>query len=290
MKVFVAGVGGLVGRAVAEHCAAQGDQVLGYDHEALDISNLALVNTRINEQRPDYVINCAAWTDVDGCEFDRTKAIAANALGPENLAKACREVKSGLITISTDYVFDGVKDGFYTQRDDPHPLSIYGISKLQGEQRAQSALARSIVVRTGFIFGLGGKNFLSRVVDRARRGEQIKAISDAVGTPTYAPHLSARLRELALLDLPGIYHVVNAGTGASYEEFACEALEAGGLSQVEVETVTMASLNRPAPRPRNSRLSCLMTEAIGLAPLPSWREALTDFVVQESQPVTVIRS
>ncbi len=290
MKILITGAGGLVGRAVAEHCTEKGDQVFGYDHKSLDITNLMMVKTRINEQRPDFVINCAAWTDVDGCELDRAKATAENAAGPENLAKACRETKSGLITISTDYVFDGEKDGFYTQRDDPLPISFYGVSKLEGEQRAEAASARTMVVRTGFIFGPGGKNFLSKVVERARSGEQIKAISDAFGTPTYAQHLAIRLRELAQLDLPGIFHVVNAGNGASYDEFARVALEAAGLSEANVETVGDESLNRPARRPRNSRLSCLLSEAIGLAPLPPWHEALADFVAQQSQPAMEVRT
>ncbi len=290
MKILIAGAGGLVGSALTKHCVAQGDQVFSYNHESLDITNTAMVNSRIKERQPEVVINCAAWTDVDGCELDRDRATAANATGPENLAKACREVGSGLITISTDYVFDGTKEGFYTQRDDPNPQSVYGFSKLEGERRAQHAFARTIVVRTGFIFGRGGKNFLSTVCERARRGEHLKAISDAWGTPTFAGHLAARLRELALLDLPGVFHVVNAGGGASYEEFARAALEAGGCPPTNLEIVSMDSLTRPAPRPRNSRLRCLLSETIGLTPLPFWRAALADFVASQNRPEIAARN
>ncbi|MCM3900176.1 MAG: sugar nucleotide-binding protein, partial [Pyrinomonadaceae bacterium] len=132
----------------------------------------------------------------------------------------------------------------------------------------------TIVVRTGFIFGPGGRNFLSTVVELASRGGSLKAIGDAWGTPTYALDLASRLRELASLDLPGVFHVVNSGPGASYEEFARAALEAAGCDQTKLETVTMESLNRPAPRPSNSRLKCLLSEAIGLEPLPNWKDAL----------------
>jgi len=281
LRVLVTGAAGLVGRALVHHCAAQGDTVFGYNHQTLDISNLELVNAAIDERRPDVVINCAAWTDVDGCESDHDRAVAANTAGPENLATASRKAGAGLITISTDYVFDGTKEGFYTQRDDPNPKSFYGISKLEGERRAQQALARTIVVRTGFIFGFGGRNFLSTVVERAVRGERLKTISDAWGTPTYAPDLAARLRELASRDLPGVFHVVNSGAGASYEEFTRAALKTAGSEEYRLETVTMGCLHRPAPRPSNSRLRCLLSEAIGLKPLPNWKDALQAYVASQ---------
>ena len=287
MKVLVTGGGGLVGRALTEHCVAQGDEVFSYDHQTLDITNSILVNDRFTELQPDYVINCAAWTDVDGCEFDPVKANAVNAQGPENLALACREAGAGLITISTDYVFDGAKKGFYTQLDQPEPLSAYGHSKLAGERRSQFALARTIVVRTGFIFGSGGRNFLSTVVERAGRGETIKAIGDAWGTPTYAPHLAARLRELATLNIPGVYHVVNSGEGASYEEFAHAAFEVAEFTAAKLEPITMDSLHRPAPRPVNSRLKCVLSEALGLLPLPFWKDALTEFAASQIKVETL---
>ena len=133
---------------------------------------------------------------------------------------SCRAFDALLITISTDYIFDGAKAGFYTQRDQPNPLSVYGSSKLEGERRAQREWARTIVVRSGYIFGTGGTNFLSTVMLRARRGESLKVIKDMFGTPTYARDLAQRLLRLAQLDLPGTYHVVNSGEGVSFEGFA----------------------------------------------------------------------
>ena len=283
MKVLVTGASGMVGRAVVEHCHAIGDIVSSYDHQSLDIGASDRVRCTIKNDEPDAVINCAAWTDVDGCERDQERAFAANARGPENLANACRETNTVLVTISTDYVFDGEKQGFYTQRDQPNPQSVYGVSKLEGERRAQFAHARTIVVRTGFVFGVGGSNFLSTIIERARGGETLKAISDAFGTPSYAPDLARRLRELAQLDLPGTFHVVNAGAGVSYEEFARAALDLGGYSSMNLEPVAMDSLNRPAPRPRNSRLKCLLSEAIGLPPLPFWNDALRAFAALDAR-------
>lgn len=282
MKVAVTGAGGLLGRAVDTHCAAQGDEVHVFDHSSLDITDAAAVKRQLSDLKPDVVFNCAAWTDVDGCESDPNRAERANALGPQLLASTCRDIDALLLTVSTDYVFDGTKEGFYTQRDHPNPISVYGRFKFEGERRAQTAYARTIVIRSGYIFGAGGTNFLSTLLDQARRGKQLKAISDMTGTPTYATDLAARLRELAKIDLPGIYHVVNAGDGVSFETFARTALEIGGVDPARVKSTTRAELNRPAPRPRNSRLKCLLSEAIGVAPLPHWREALRHFISLQS--------
>jgi dTDP-4-dehydrorhamnose reductase len=278
LKVLVTGAAGLVGRAVAEHCTGSGDQVLAYDHERLDIADAGAVESVMREQNPEAVINCAAWTDVDGCETDPQRARQINSLGPENLARSSRNADAVLVTISTDYVFDGGKEGFYTQRDQPRPISVYGKFKLEGERRSQEEHARTIVVRTGFIFGPGGRNFLSSVVARAERGERLKAIRDYWGTPTYGRDLAVRLRALALRDLPGIYHVVNSGEGASFETFAREALRITGFDADMLEVVSGETLSRPAPRPRNSKLKCLLSDAIGLPPLRPWQEGLAHFV------------
>lgn len=277
MRLLIAGAGGLVGRAVFEHCTREGDQIAHLDHASLDITDEDQVNATFDRERPEVVINCAAWTDVDQCELDPDRARRVNAYGPELLALGCRRLGALFIAISTDYVFDGEKNGFYTQRDQPNPQSAYAVSKLEGERRAQNAWARTVIVRSGYIFGVGGRNFLSSVIERGRRGETVRAINDATGTPTYAPDLARQLRRLALLDLPGTYHVVNAGEGSTFEEFARYAFQTAGLDADLVQGVRLDSLNRPAPRPRNSRLRCLFSEKLGLDPLPSWQNALQDF-------------
>ena len=277
-KILITGAGGLVGRATVEHCLANGDEVVAYDRRALDIADPRKVEETISRESADAVINCAAWTDVDGCEGDPVKAEQVNAIGPQNLARSCRQINSAFLTISTDYVFDGVKEGFYTQRDDPNPLSVYARFKLEGERRPQLEYARTIVVRTGYIFGPGGRNFLSTLVDRVKHREKLKAIRDCWGTPTYAKDLAVRLRELIELDLPGVFHVVSSGEGASFETFAHEAVKLTDCEAGLIESVSMDSLMRPAPRPRNSKLRCLLSPALGLQPLPHWQEGLADFV------------
>jgi dTDP-4-dehydrorhamnose reductase len=281
---MVTGAGGMVGRAVVAHCAAHGDEVAGFDHDTLDITDELSLNAVFDRVQPDALINCAAWTDVDGCEADRGRAEEVNTLGPELLARASRKANARLITISTDYVFDGEKDGFYTQRDQPNPQSVYATSKLNGERRAMETWANTVVVRSGYIFGEGGTNFLSTLVARARGGKAIGAIADSFGTPTYASHLARQLCELARIDIPGIYHVVNAGEGTSFAGFARYALEAAGLNAGMVKEVHLADLKRPAPRPRNSRLQCLLSEAVGLAPLPRWEEAIREFIASDCPP------
>jgi len=281
LRVLVTGAGGLVGRAVNEHCSALGDEVLLYGHKDLDITDREKVFETILDQRPDVVINCAAWTNVDACESDSARAYAINANGPENLASASKEIGSVFVTISTDYVFDGEKDSFYTQLDTPNPLSVYASSKLEGERLPLAAYDRSIIVRTGYIFGTGGANFLSTVVERARTGEKLKVITDTYGTPTYANDLAARLRELAAANASGIYHVVNSGPGVSFEQFTRQVLALLGKADATVEPVLAAALNRPAKRPYNSRLRCLRSGEIGLSPLPDWESALERFVRTE---------
>jgi dTDP-4-dehydrorhamnose reductase len=277
MKVLITGAHGMVGSALVAHCQARGDAVSAHDRTSLDITNAVELHATFARERPDTVINCAAWTDVDGCELDPERALAVNAYAVEALAHASRQAGASFVTISTDYVFAGDRAGFYTQRDDPEPQSAYGISKLKGEWLARVALARTVVARTGWVFGRGGRNFLATALARARRGEQLTAIGDAYGTPTYAPHLAARLRELAELDLPGVYHVAGGGDGTSFAGFARAALALAGDTGATVVEVSMDSLQRPAPRPRNSRLRCLLSAAVGLAPLPDWQTALGEF-------------
>jgi dTDP-4-dehydrorhamnose reductase len=244
----------------------------------LDIADKEKVFEIFEKEKPDAVLNCAAFTDVDGSETNPEKCYAANSVGVENLALAAKQIDSVFVTISTDYVFDGVKKDFYTQRDTPNPQGVYAKSKLEGETRARNAYARSIIVRSGWIFGHGGTNFLSVMHRLLAEGKAIKAISDSYGTPTFAKDLAERLRELAGLDLPAIYHVTNSGAGTTFEKFAREVCRLKGFDSNLIETVSMSNLKRPAPRPVDSRLACLFSEKFGLAPLPSWQNALEEFL------------
>lgn len=281
MKIVITGAGGMVAHATIAHCRATGDETIAFTRAEMDISDVASVSRRLAEVKPDAVLNCAAYTNVDGAESDPRASELANAIGVENLAATCRRLDSRFVTISTDYVFDGGKTGFYTQRDTPNPLGVYGKTKLDGEIRARNVYARTIIVRSGWIYGSGGTNFLSVVHALLAERKTISAIDDSFGTPTFAGDLAARLRELAELDLPGIYHVTNTGEGTSYAGFARKVCELSGIDESHVLDISESNLNRPAPRPVNSKLACVISEPLGLAPLPQWEKALKGFLASE---------
>ncbi len=269
----------MVAKAAIKHCISIGDEVVAFNRKELDISDRSAVLQIFERETPDAVLNCAAYTDVDGAETNIEGCFKANSLGVENLANAAKVISSGFVTISSDYVFDGEKTGFYTQRDTPNPLnSVYSKSKLEGEIRARTAYARSIVVRTGWIYGDGGSNFLSVMHEILAEGKTIKAISDSYGTPTFANDLAVRLRELAELDLPLMFHVTNSGDGTSYEGFAKKVCEVKGYDPNLIESVSSDKLKRPAPRPQSSKLACLFSEKLGLTPLQNWEHALKQFL------------
>lgn len=278
MKILVTGARGMVARATAEYCRSIGDDVFALPRDEMNIADLESVRTAISDARPDAIINCAAYTNVDGAEREQEDTFSANVVGPKNLALAALEFDCGSVTISTDYVFDGTFDGFYTQRHQPNPQSIYATTKRRGEIDALTANARAIVVRSGWIYGHSGTNFLSVMGDLLREGKRIKVISDSYGTPTFAGDLARRLRELAELDMPGIFHVTNSGEGTSYSGFAEKVCEIGGFDQSLLERVSHADLQRPAPRPVSSKLACLISEKFGLAPMPDWEDGLKRFL------------
>ena len=278
MKILITGANGMVARATAKYCESIGDETVAVTRQELNIADRSAVLEIFKRERFDGVINCAAFTDVDGAETNQKACAEANIEGVENLALAAREIDCAFVTISTDYVFDGAKEGFYTQRDTPNPQGFYAQSKLEGERRAQNAYARSIIVRSGWIYGHGGTNFLSVMDKLLADGKSIKAIYDSYGTPTFANDLAKRLRELAELDLPCIFHVTNSGEGTSYKGFAEKICRLKGFDENLLESASADSLKRPAPRPKSSKLACLFSEKFGLAPLPHWEEALNKFL------------
>lgn len=278
MKVLITGANGMVARAAIRHFTELGDKVTGLTREDLDIANRDNVFKAIETTRPDAVINCAAFTNVDGAETNESACYAANADGPENLAAACSEFGSVFLTISTDYVFGGEKDGFYTEDDEPHPLGVYARSKYEGERLAAKAYPDSIIVRSGWIYGPGGTNFLSVMPSLLKEEKQLTAVSDSEGTPTYALDLVRRIRELAAFGRGGIYHVTNTGEGTTYFGFGQQICELIGCDAGLLTPVTDAELKRPATRPANSKMCSIKESSLGLSPLPDWRVSLAAYL------------
>lgn len=278
MKTLITGANGMVARATIDYCQSVSDEVVALTRQEFDISDREKVFDFFDREKPHAVINCAAYTNVDGAETNEEVCFQANSAGVENLALASKNVDAAFVTISTDYVFDGFNEGFYTQRDTPNPQGVYAKSKLEGEIRARNAYSRTNIVRSGWIYGAGGTNFLSVMDKLLAEGKPVKAISDSFGTPTYAKDLAKRLRELIDLDLPNVYHVTNAGDGTSYLGFARKVCELKHLNADLLESVSVNDLNRPAPRPQYSRLACLFSEKLGLSPLQNWETALAEFL------------
>ena len=273
MKIIITGANGMVARAAANHCREIGDEVVALTRQHLDIADRTAVFESLRNHRPGAVLNCAAYTDVDGAESDPDASRAANTFGVQYLAEAARETGARLVTISTDYVFDGAYPGFYTEEYEPNPQGVYAITKYEGELAAERANPDSVIVRSGWIYGEGGTNFLSVMHRLLSAGKQIKAIGDSYGTPTFAGDLARRLRDLAEAGEAGIFHVANSGEGTSYVGFADKVCELGEFDPGLIEAVSNQDLKRPAPRPISSKLA-----SVRLDPLPEWEDALARFL------------
>src|SRR5215831_17491404 len=193
---MITGAGGLLGRSMHTRLEQSGWRVAPFTHPELDITNDVEVQATIERVRPDVLINCVATADVDRCEVEPDWAYRVNEKGSESLARACRLVEAEIVHVSTDYVFDGSKTGFYTQEDEPSPQSVYGKSKLAGELAVSKQNDRSYIIRTSWLFGVGGKNFGSRVIEYARNGAALKGVVDQTSIPTYAPDLASRIEEI----------------------------------------------------------------------------------------------
>jgi dTDP-4-dehydrorhamnose reductase len=276
-RALITGARGLLGRYLTERLSRSGWQVAPLGHAELDITREKDVRLAIEQRSPDIVINCAVTSNLDRCEREPDWAQQVNEHGPRLLARACRAVGAEIVHISTDYVFDGSKEGFYTQEDEPNPLSVYAKTKLAGEMAVRAEAERFFIIRTSWIFGLGGVNFGSRVIEYARKGQPIKAVTDQTSIATYAHDLAARIEEIIDIGAHGLYHVTGGGITTWYD-FARLALELAGMGNVAIEPVARAELKQTAPRPRNSAMRCLVSEKLKLAPLRHWRDAVPEFV------------
>lgn len=280
MNVLITGALGLLGHEVATVCESKGDTVVRTDLSLqgipLDITNPAAVLGALKTLKPDWLINCAAYTDVDGCESNREKAFELNGRAPGYLARACEECGTKLLHISTDYVFDGRKNKPYTEDDEPRPVSVYGKSKRAGETAVQEGIEHYIIVRTQWLFGPHGKNFVSTILDLAKDRDRISVVNDQWGCPTYSKDLAKAIRLLIGADVRGVYHVCNRGK-TTWFGLACKAIELAGLP-AEVVPVETKDFPRPAERPPYGVLSAgRFTETTGKL-MPVWQISLAQYI------------
>jgi dTDP-4-dehydrorhamnose reductase len=271
MRIFLTGATGQLGIAL-RHVLSDQDLVAPPEADA-DITDASIV-TRIADARPDVVIHAAAYTDVDGAEAHPERAYAVNADGSRNVAHGAAKAGARLVAISTDYVYDGAKTAPYVEADPAAPLSVYGASKLAGEREAASAAPDALILRTAWLYG-EGKNFVRTILRLAGERNELRVVSDQVGSPTATEDLARAIRALLGTRASGIYHAVNAGS-CSLHEFAATILRLAGFDR-RVVPIATAELARPAKRPMHSILDCSKLGTLGIRMRP-WQDALADYL------------
>lgn len=264
----------LLGRLSAGH------EVTGKDIDEFDIASAGDCRRVIAEAEPDVVINAAAYTDVDGSEKARELCFAVNADGVRNVALACRPGRIEIVHFSTDYVFDGTKETPYREEDAIRPLNVYGEAKLAGEKNLQQYSEHYLLIRTAWLYGRQGKNFVKTIMGKAREVGRLEVVNDQKGSPTYAKDLAAAVERLLTGRHTGIFHVTNRGA-CSWYEFTLKILAYAGIDDVPVIPVSSRRLTRPAQRPRNSVLDCTrFVEATGKT-MRFWQLALQEYIARE---------
>jgi dTDP-4-dehydrorhamnose reductase len=268
----------MLGSDVVRIAEQAGHEVVGLAHEDLDITNFTAVERAISSERPEVLINCAAWTDVDGAESNLADATKVNGAGARNLAAATAMFGCKIVFPSTDYVFDGSKGEPYVESDPVNPMSAYGRSKLVGEGETIANNPRHFVVRASWLFGIHGKNFVDTMLNLGRTLEEVVVVKDQVGCPTYTGHLADGIVRLMEWDDFGVFHMAGDGE-CSWYDFAIEIFEQAGI-ECRVLSQTTDMLDRPAPRPP---YSVLVSERDPAVRLPDWREGLAAFLAERAQ-------
>lgn len=278
-RLLVTGATGMLGTDLVATASARGIEVVGCSRTtepACDLTDASAVRRVVERSMPDAIVHAAAWTAVDACEGDPARAFAVNGDGTRHLAEAAGAHGVHLVVVSTDYVFDGTKASPYTETDAPNPRSVYGRSKLAGEQ---AVAADHAVARTSWLCGANGPNMVRTILRLAAEHEELRFVDDQVGRPTFTADLAPALIDLALARWAGTFHLVNQGA-VSWFEFARAVMAAAGLDPARVQPVSTADLQppRPAPRPANSVLDDGAWVRRGGAPLRPFHEPLADLV------------
>jgi dTDP-4-dehydrorhamnose reductase len=278
LRVLVTGAAGMLGHALVPLLQVD-HEVVGLTRSACDLSDEDAVRETFQSQKPDLVFHLAAFTNVDGCELDPQKAIAWNEVATLNVSKAAKGVGAAVLYTSTDYVFDGRATSPYSEDAPTHPLSVYGQTKLRGERHVQETLDRYFIVRTSWLYGLHGKNFVSTVLRLAGEKTELRIVDDQRGSPTYTLHLAKTLAELAATRKYGVYHVAAEGS-CTWFEFARKIVEFSGLHEIQVTPISSSEFGRPAPRPAYSVLAKQRLRSSGVGLLPHWQAGLESYLAE----------
>lgn len=276
MKVVVTGAKGQLGSDLVYLLSDKGHKVYGYGREELDITNFDQVHQVISNVTPDVVIHAAAYTKVDLAESEQDQAFLVNAYGTRNVAVASEAVGAKLVYVSTDYVFDGKATTPYNEFASTNPQSVYGKSKLAGEQFVRDLHSKFFIVRTSWVFGKHGNNFVKTMLKLAQERDELKVVDDQVGSPTYTVDLARCILDLIQTEKYSIYHVSNSGH-CSWYEFAKAIFEEAGI-EVKVNPCTTKDFPRPAPRPAYSVFEHMALRLNGFNDMREWRNALREFI------------
>jgi dTDP-4-dehydrorhamnose reductase len=282
-RLVVIGARGMLGRDLVKVLRASPDapvsgwEIMEWDIEEIDIREEKSTVEKIEKARPEVVINLAAYTDVDGCESEEEKAFAVNAEGMKHVALGAQKCRAKVIYLSTDYVFDGKKKEPYLETDIPNPLNVYGRSKLKGEEYVRNLVEDGLIVRTQWLYGKHGKNFVASVLRQAGEKRVLSIVNDQIGSPTYTIDLSLAIFSLLRCDARGIFHVTNRDL-CSWYTFGQTILKWAGKRDVRVTPISTETLNRPALRPLYSALNCEKFNRETGSELRPWQEALQDYL------------
>ena len=275
MKILITGSNGMLGHDLAKVLKDKHELILTTS-KTLDITDRQKTIDFISENKPDIVINSAAYTDVDGCEMNSDLAYSVNGEGVRNLALACSKIDCPLVHISTDYVFNGKNTRPWVEDDEIGPISVYGKSKRMGEEAILEILDKYFIVRTAWLYGINGRNFPKTMLELAENHSEITVVYDEVGTPTYTLDLAEKISELIETEYYGIYHITNSGQ-CSWCEFSRYIFEIAGRD-VKVIPVTASEFARPAPRPSYSVLENKKLSDNGFEKLRDYKEAVKDYI------------
>ena len=278
--LLIAGANGMLGHALQIVAGKRGLSFFAPVESEFDITSVADVSRVVRafaELHPDgALINAAAYTNVERAEGDPETAFAVNRTGARLLAAAAARAGLPFVHVSTDFVFDGTKDGAYTEDDEPNPLSVYGVSKLAGEHVVLSANPTALIVRTAWVFGPYGANFPTKILERAAGSIAVTVVNDEIGSPTYTLDLAAGILDLLEARARGVFHLAGSGS-CTRDEMAREILRLAGLERVAVVPVPSSTFPTKAARPANSVLDCSKAEALGVT-MPDWHDALARFI------------
>lgn len=276
--ILVTGLTGQLGFDVAKELERRGEKFIATTRKEINLLTEDGAKNFILEKKPDAVIHCAAYTAVDKAESEAETAITVNGLGARRIAEACREIGAKMIYVSTDYVFGGDGRTPYEIGDEKNPVNAYGTSKLLGENAVETILRNYFIVRTSWVFGVNGKNFVKTMLNLAEKNKKLRVVDDQIGSPTYTPDLAKLLVDMIHTEKFGVYHATNEGF-CSWAEFAKEIFKQAG-KKVEVKPIQTVDYPTPAKRPFNSRLSKKSLDDAGFERLPTWQDALKRFLAE----------